>query len=291
MCVPIQVQGRLTGVLQAHTIQPQHTFTVDDLKLLTAFGMTAGVAIQNAMLYEQLEAEKAMEAERARTMQIMVHELKSPLSGARTMAETLRMQLIPAEQQPRFLERIVVRLDNMLEWIRDTLALSKLKAGQAAGEPERLDLRARVRETCAEYEEQAESKQLRFAVTTPERPVVVLVEPNGVRLVVSNLVSNAVKYTAAGEVAVTLAEEEDQAVLRVRDSGMGIPEADLPRLFGEFFRASNARKSDIEGSGVGLASVKHIVERAGGSIAVASEENQGTTFTVRLPVVTEEQGR
>jgi signal transduction histidine kinase len=288
MCVPIQVQGRLTGVLQAYTLDVGHTFTIDDLKLLTALGMLAGVAVQNAMLYEKLASEKAIEAERARTMQIMVHELKSPVAGTRTMAETLRMQMVAPEEQPYFLQRIVARLDNMLEWINDTLSFSRIKTGRDVGEPERLNLCSRVQEIAGDYREQAEAKQLRFAIDTPDQPIHVLMEGKNFRLILSNLVSNAVKYTAAGEVGVTLAEEGGFAVIQVRDSGMGIPEKDLAQLFGEFFRASNARKSKIEGSGVGLASVKHLVDRAGGRVDVESEEKRGTTFTVRLPVAAEE---
>ena len=287
MCVPIQVQGRLIGVLQAHTLDPDHTFTVDDLKLFTAFGMTAGVAIQNAMLYEKLEAEKALEAERARTMQVMVHELKSPVAGVRTMAETLRMQVIPAEQHPQFLQRIVSRLDGMLEWINDTLSLSRVKTGRDVGDRERLDLCTRVPEIAEDYRDQAEGKGLRLTVETPERPLHVIMEANSFRLILSNLVSNAVKYTTSGEVRVTLREENGEAVIHVKDSGMGIPQEDLPRLFGEFFRAANARKSKIEGSGVGLASVKHIVERERGRVDVESVEDRGTTFTVRLPTAPE----
>jgi signal transduction histidine kinase len=220
-------------------------------------------------------------------MQVMVHELKSPISGARTMAETLRLQMVKPEEQPRFLERIVARLDSMLEWIHDTLNLSKIKTGRETGELERLDLCSRIRDIAADYHEQAEAKELDFITKTPEQPIHVLLEGNTLRLILSNLISNAVKYTEAGHVRVSLAEEDGTAIVRVRDSGIGIPQEDLPRLFGEFFRASNARKSKIEGSGVGLASVKHLVERSRGSIDIESQENQGTMITVRLPVARE----
>lgn len=284
MCVPIQVQGRLTGVIQAHTLDAQHTFTVDDLKLLTAFGRMAGVAIENARLYEELEANRAMEQDKARLMQVMMHELKSPISGARMMAETLRMQIVPEDEQPRFLGRIVARLDSMLQWITDALDLSRLKSGEALGKCERLDLAATTRQVVEEYREPAETKGLELRVDTPESPVPALLVDSHVHLVVSNLVSNAVKYTPRGSVTVGLASDADWATLTVEDTGMGIPEKDIPNMFGEFFRASNARKSDIEGSGIGLASVKCMVEGCGGTLDLESTEGQGTTFTLRLPL-------
>jgi signal transduction histidine kinase len=110
-----------------------------------------------------------------------------------------------------------------------------------------------------------------------------MMDPRNLHLVVSNLVSNAVKYTADGQVTVRAGAENGMAVLGVSDTGMGIPAADVPKLFGEFFRAANAKASDIEGSGVGLASVKCLVERHGGRIDVQTREGEGTTLTVRLP--------
>jgi len=114
--------------------------------------------------------------------------------------------------------------------------------------------------------------------------VPVRIDLQGYRLIVSNLVSNAVKYTSAGWVRVSLRREERWAVLEVRDSGMGIPADDIPKLFTDFFRASNARRSKIRGTGVGLAGVKELVERFGGELELTSEENKGSAFRVRLPL-------
>ncbi|MBT4822923.1 MAG: HAMP domain-containing histidine kinase, partial [Lentisphaerae bacterium] len=118
----------------------------------------------------------------------------------------------------------------------------------------------------------------------PADPVCVRFDEQGFKLVLSNLVSNAVKYTANGSVGIRLERTQDGIQLRVRDSGMGIPAGDLPKMFKEFFRASNARKSNIKGTGVGLAGVKEIVERFGGSIEMQSEEGIGSEFTVKLPL-------
>ena len=103
-------------------------------------------------------------------------------------------------------------------------------------------------------------------------------------MVLSNLVSNAVKYTEKGSVEISLERHGPWAVFAVRDTGMGVPQADVPRLFREFFRASNAKRSRVPGSGVGLAGVKRIVERFGGELTLESCENQGSTFTVNVPL-------
>lgn len=115
-------------------------------------------------------------------------------------------------------------------------------------------------------------------------PVSVRFDTRGIHLVISNLISNAVKYTERGSVEVALGGDEDTAVISVTDSGMGMPEKDIPNLFREFYRASNARNSSVEGTGVGLAAIKSIVERFGGELRLVTQENVGSTFTVRIPL-------
>jgi signal transduction histidine kinase len=102
--------------------------------------------------------------------------------------------------------------------------------------------------------------------------------------VVANLVSNAVKYSpAGGDVRVRVTRDGDTAVLSVEDSGMGIPQEDMPRIFERFFRARNVI-DEVAGAGIGLAACKRIVEQHGGRLLVQSEEGKGSTFTVRLPI-------
>lgn len=283
MCVPLQIQARLTGVIQAHTLRPGVGFDVDDLKLLTAFGMMVGAAIENAVLYEQLESERAAQADRARVMQVMLHELKSPISGVRMLADTLRLGMVTPEKLPHVHGRIVDRLDGMLEWIRDTLHLSKLKSGQMLGQAGRIDL---MTVTCAVTEEHrpmAEEKGLAYDVVLPTEAIEAIMPETAYRLIISNLMSNAVKYTTSGSVKLVLDTQDDDIVLSVTDTGIGIPTADIPGMFGEFFRARNARSARIEGSGVGLASVKLLVDRLGGELSLDSVEGRGSTFVVRLP--------
>ena len=106
----------------------------------------------------------------------------------------------------------------------------------------------------------------------------------GFKLTISNLVSNAEKYTPEGRVRVTLDPGTEFATVAVHDTGMGIPAEDIPKLFTPFHRASNARRSSVFGTGVGLAGVRDIVERFGGAIELESELNVGSVFRVKIPV-------
>jgi signal transduction histidine kinase len=119
----------------------------------------------------------------------------------------------------------------------------------------------------------------------PDTKLTVCASAEGVAQIFSNLIGNAVKYTPAdGELTVHLTQQTGNAVITISDTGIGIPAKDLPHLWDEFFRASNARRSQIIGTGLGLSIVKRLVDSYGGMISVQSVEGKGTTFTVSLPI-------
>ena len=210
------------------------------------------------------------------------HELKTPAASIRAVAETLRHAASEDPSAvPRFaaqLEKEAVRLSRI---VADLLDLSRLGSGSTLDERVRLD--ALAREEAQRFEEQALAANLELHVAAPE-PTIVRGSARDLSLMVRNLVDNAIRYTAAGgSVDVDVGADGDSAVLRVRDTGMGIPQRDLPRVFERFYRVDRARSRETGGTGLGLAIVKHVAENHGGSVSVASELGRGTTFTVRLP--------
>lgn len=132
-----------------------------------------------------------------------------------------------------------------------------------------------------------------MALHTSDCPAVtVLAGDPGLSMVLGNLLNNAIKYTpAGGDVTVQVAVDQPsgQATVVVRDTGIGIPADELPRIFDEFYRASNAKSARIVGTGIGLAAVRAMVEHYQGTIALNSVEGQGTTVTVRLPLASTKQ--
>jgi signal transduction histidine kinase len=164
------------------------------------------------------------------------------------------------------------------------LDLSRIKAGRPLGDIAVHDLVIGTRSDCEPYQDEATAKGLSLVLDLPASPVLVRIDLQAYHLIVSNLVSNALKYTPTGSIQILLHTQGPWAVLQVKDTGIGIPEAQIGQIFTEFFRASNARQSQIPGTGVGLAGVKELVERFDGELEVVSEENQGSTFTVRLPL-------
>jgi signal transduction histidine kinase len=232
------------------------------------------------MYWEQTWDQKSQ----AESMLMLVHELRSPVTASKSMLTAMRCLDLEDAQRDRFLSRIEHRMDQLLDLVNDILDLSQAKAGHPLQQPADLDLVAQTRSACQPYLDDARDKGLDMALDLPGSPVLVHMAGQAYQLILSNLVSNAIKYTQDGTVCVALRRDASWAILEVRDSGMGIPQSELPQLFSEFFRASNARRSQIPGNGLGLAGVKALVERAKGTLEVDSKEHVGSRFTVRLPL-------
>jgi two-component system phosphate regulon sensor histidine kinase PhoR len=155
---------------------------------------------------------------------------------------------------------------------------------QLRGEKKRVVLNEIITKVAELLQTSAEEKGLEFEVDITEEPLVILGFEDGLERVFMNLVSNAVKYTpAGGSVAVRAWSENGQVKVEVSDTGIGIPEEALPRIFEEFYRAKNAKAVEMEGTGLGLAIAKDVVEQHEGQILVESTVGRGSTFYVILP--------
>jgi signal transduction histidine kinase len=284
LCAPALFKGDVVGVVQVIN-SVGAPFRDADLTRLQLLARLIACALYHARLYNELATLKALDKQKAQFMRVMIHELKSPVAAAKMMADALQYDDDVAHSPAGAITaKISRRMEQLMTLIRDLLDLARVKGGQPLSDVAVMDLAAETAAACEPYRQPAADKGLAFAVDLPAAPLPARLDVQGYRLVLSNLVSNAVKYTAAGRVSIRVASDGPWATVEVSDTGMGIPAADIPRLFGEFFRATNARQSDIEGSGVGLAGVKSLVERFGGELAVTSRENEGSTFTVRLPL-------
>ena len=213
------------------------------------------------------------------------HELKTPAASIQAAAETLRSV---AEEDPAAVPRFAAQLERealrLSRIIADLLDLSRLEAGRERGEPIRLD--ALVREESERYEATARESGIALVITAPA-PATVTGSPRDLSLLVRNLIDNAIRYTQPGgrvEIEIEIASQGDDVVkLTVRDTGVGIPARDIPRVFERFYRVDRARSRETGGTGLGLAIVKHVAENHGGTVHVESELGVGSAFVVGLP--------
>ena len=283
MCAPALFKGELVGVVQVLNHRGAGRFGQEHLEALRNVSRLVGYALYHARLYDDLTSLKQLEKEKAQFVRVLVHELKSPLAAAKMLADAMALGQ-EAGPVRSFADRIAERMSRMKDLIKDILELAQVSSGEALGEIAVFDVAQETAGVCQGYAGPAQQKGLELAVDVGADAVRVRMDRQGFYLVVSNLVSNAVKYTQAGTVRVTVRQAAGRAVLTVADNGIGIPAKDMSSLFREFFRASNARRQNISGSGVGLTAVKRIVERFEGQITLDSRENEGTTFEVSLPV-------
>jgi len=213
------------------------------------------------------------------------HELRTPLTAIRGYTETLlEGALEDRENNRKFLEIIkthAVRLNNIAS---DLLALSELESGKATPEQAQVSVRAALDAALRTVEGEARDRRVKLIRGQVEE-VAVLGERVHLEQALVNLLDNAVKFNRPeGEVRVEVTRTKDDEVsVTIADNGIGIPSADLPRLFERFYRVDKARSREVGGTGLGLSIVKHIVERMHGRVTVESQLGKGSVFTVLLP--------
>jgi signal transduction histidine kinase len=214
------------------------------------------------------------------------HELRTPIAALRTFTELQRDGEVSQEQRQEFLDRSTEQITR-LEWMSTNLLdLSRIDAGIFPLDVRWGDLRDPVREVVEAHAEMAEHRGISLTSAVPTSPVMLRFDRERIVQLLTNLIGNALKFTPrGGEVVAALRDGDGAAELEVRDSGPGIPAAELPLVFDRFFRGTNVGEARASGSGLGLAIARSIVEMHRGTIAVTSELGRGATFTVRLPRV------
>jgi signal transduction histidine kinase len=283
LSVPLTGKSGALGVLRAYGAEG-HRFTGEDASFLELVAAHGAVAIENAQAYRMLEE---LDRQKTRFVRIATHELRSPVS----VTESLLTALVEgyagdlAPQHVDMIQRALRRVQALQSLVNDLLDLASGRAGVKRFDRRPVPLAQATSEICERFQPRAQAKQISLIVDVPPGGLDVRADPVDIDRLVTNLVGNAVKYTATGQVHVTLARDGARARLVVADTGIGIPLDSLPHLFEEFYRAKNAKALEEAGTGLGLAIVKDIVTRYGGRIDVQSQEGQGTTFIVTLPVV------
>lgn len=212
------------------------------------------------------------------------HELRTPIGAVGVLTETLAASGDPAVVE-EFATRVVVEVDRLARVIDDLLALSELEATDAGSDGEcRLD--EVLPEAVHFLGPSARAAGIDVRIGTPVPSTVVVGEHRHVLSAVTNLIDNAIKYSEAGS-SVTLEVDLDgeDAVVTVRDRGIGIPARDLERIFERFYRVDRARSRATGGTGLGLSIVRNVAQTSGGRVEVESTEGVGSTFRLSLPIV------
>lgn len=247
--------------------------------------------IQGALaIVEDITELRRLEQVRTDFAANVSHELKTPLTSIRGFVETLQDGAIDNPEMARkFLNIIVMETDRLSRLINDILSISKLESGRDEVTTERIRLDKKAYDICEMLTIQARSKNVTLNYHLNDDPVYIIGNPDRVEQLLVNLTENAIKYNRdGGSVTVQVFENGEEANITISDTGIGIAEENLPRLFERFYRVDKGRSRQMGGTGLGLAIVKHIVRSMNGEIEVHSKLGEGTEFLVTLPLAPRE---
>jgi PAS domain S-box-containing protein len=284
VCVPLAASGKTLGVLTFGTAESGRRYGPDDLALAQELAHRAAVAIENAHLYRELR-----EADRRKDefLATLAHELRNPLATVRNALHVLQLPGTDGEPAARARAMMARQVEQLVRLVDDLLDVSRVTHGRIELKRQPVDLAAVVARAVETARPALDAAGHELTVTLPDEPV--RAQGDLVRLtqVVGNLLHNAAKYTErGGRVAVSVEREGDEAVVRIRDTGIGIRPEMLSRIFDLFVQSDRAADRVQGGLGIGLTLVRRLVELHGGRVrAHSAGPGQGSEFVVRLPAL------
>jgi signal transduction histidine kinase/CheY-like chemotaxis protein len=279
LVLPLRVAGSAYGAMVFAS--PVRPFDGEDVVFATELTDRLALSIDRARLFRDLQRANRVKDEFLATLS---HELRTPLNAVLGWTRMLRRGAVPAERTATILETIERNAAAQMQLVEELLDLSAMAAGGLRLNVTRVDLRDVVGGAVETVRPAADAKSLRVELSVDEHVNEIAGDPARLRQVLWNLLANAVKFTpAGGSIEIRIAEGPSDVEITVRDSGPGIPPDFLPHIFEPFRQADSSSTRQVGGMGLGLAIVRHIVEAHGGTAAVQSEPDHGSTFSVRLP--------
>ncbi|MCJ7745111.1 MAG: ATP-binding protein, partial [Actinobacteria bacterium] len=268
----------------------------EDVLLLEAMGRHAGVAIENARLYEETRThlqslevahQELMELDRMKSdfVSSVSHELRSPLAVIEGFARTLveHFDRIGRDTAKESIEIILKKSTILERLIANILDMSRIEAGRLEVNLDILDLRELCQRVVGDEERMVEFHEINLV--TPDKEMEVVADPDRGEVVLGNLIRNAIKFSPeGGAVTISVREAGDMAEVCVTDEGIGIPEEEHEKIFDRFYQVDSGENRSFPGTGLGLYITNELLHAMGGTIRVESEPGKGSTFTFTLPL-------
>lgn len=246
-----------------------------------AFNQGAVISVQDITNIKKLEQI------RSEFVSNVTHELKTPLTSIRGFIETLRNGAInDKEVADKFLEIIDIESERLYALINDILQLSEIESGKNETSTEAVDVAGVIEECAAMLKSEADKKNVSIHINSRGNNLFINASRNRIKQMLINLIDNGIKYNVSGgSILISVYKNAGWLIMKVKDTGIGIPEEHLPRIFERFYRVDKGRSRSMGGTGLGLSIVKHIVNLYNGDIKVQSRPGAGTEFIIRFPAL------
>ena len=283
LLAPLFAHDELMGIVAVTRQHGGEPFTTREIRRIRALADQAALALWKARLLEEAEA-----ANRAKNdfIAVMSHELRTPLAAVTGYEELLADEILGSlnDEQHNAVDRMRWSTRLLANIIEEILTFSRLESGGVHLNLEKVDVGEILTSAGAVLEPLANARGLAFAVTPPPAPIEVTTDADVVRRIIVNLGANAVKFTERGEVELTCMKRDDQLVIAIRDTGIGIASHDLVRIFEAFTQVHTGTARPYGGTGLGLHIAHRLSRLIGGSIEVQSVLGEGSTFSLILPL-------
>ena len=287
-----QFVPRVFGRTRAELTRLMLEVSVVVLGAILVFAVVMALLLRREARHAKESADLAEQhaAAKTRFLAMMSHELRTPLNAVIGFAEFLSREKIDEGRRREYIDGIILSANALLELINDILDLSKLDAGAMDMRSGSCDVNRLLREIPAIFGYRVRRHGVKLVVTTPERPIpIIRLSQQGLRQVLINLIGNSAKFTSAGRIDIRVGWREDTGTLTVdvSDTGCGISDEKMARLFDPFVQDIGSRMhenaGEMKGTGLGLPIVKRMVDSAHGTIGVESKLGEGTTFRIEIP--------
>ncbi len=255
--------------------------------MLTVSPLSDGTRLFGALaVFQDVTEERHLDYLKSEFISLASHQLRTPLSSIRWYAELLSDARDGFnEEQKSYVTEIDHAVRRMVTLLGSLLYAARMEDEDLRPAIQKIELGTVIAEMLQDAQELFEGSSVRYSLNREQQSVPVESDPVLLKVVLQNLIGNAVKYSTPNTlVTITVGSDDQNAILHVADQGVGIPEAEQSRIFEKFFRAANVRKMDTDGNGLGLSISKAIIDRLGGSLTFQSDEGKGTTFTLTVPL-------
>lgn len=284
IAVPLLIRGKVIGALNFHITSKRQPFDEVDLETAVELGRRAAIAIENARLYKKTQAAVQ---EREDFISIASHELKTPITSLKLQWEVASRTINDSDTtlDPQYVRRLAAisnrQLDRLTRLVEDMLDIGRISSGKLAMNKKKVDLDWVVRDVADRFSDQLKDLGIELKLNRIDQDSTIFCDHFRLEQVITNLLTNAIRYGNKTAIHISVEKSSDRVVLKVRDSGKGIPLEHQERIFERFVRGISV--DDAAGLGVGLYISREIVNEHNGKLWVQSAPQQGSTFIMELP--------